>query len=412
MATEYGSLPFSEQIAFFRSKVSVPTASWTDVYGAQHDRAFMVAGAAKESLLGDLRSAIDHAVADGQKFEDFKAGFRDIAARHGWAYNGGENWRAQVIYETNLNQSYHAGREAQMADPRLRRSRPYGMYRHYASEHEREEHKAHNGRVVPLDDPWWGSWSPQNGWGCKCKKFAIGDRDVQRLGLKVEAGPPIQYETRTVGARSGSPFQVQVPVGIDPGFEYRPGARPLSGLVPAERDVAIQDLVAGVVGRNRRQPVGPLPAPRPLPAGTKMPEGLADQDYLTAFLEVLGGQSGAHKVFADAAGAPIPVSADLFRDRSGALKVQKRGREQWVKLLAETIRAPDEILLVEQAAGDRTVVRRRYIARWLAEGEDVPGLAVFELGADGWSGITSFAPDDMEYLERMREGFRIYRRQK
>jgi hypothetical protein len=411
VATEYGSLPFSEQIAFFRSKVSMPTASWADVYGAQHDRAFMVAGAAKESLLGDLRSAIDHAVADGQKFEDFKAGFRDIAARHGWAYNGGENWRAQVIYETNLNQSYHAGREAQMADPRLRRSRPYGMYRHYASEHERPEHKAHDGRVVPLDDPWWDIWSGPNGWGCKCKKFAIGDRDVQRLGLKVEAGPPIQYETRTVGARSGNPMQVQVPVGIDPGFEYRPGARPLAGLVPEERDAAVGDLLKGVVRRNSRVPSDPLPTVRAAPADSLLPAGLADSDYVQAFMREFSSD-GSATVFRDKAGAPVPITDDLFRRRDGRMKATKRGRERYLKLLAATIRDPDEIVLVEAEFGGKVVVRRRYIARWSVQGQAKPAMAIFELWPDEWAGITTFAPDDLAYLEAMREGFRIYRRDK
>ena len=29
--------------------------------------------------------------------------------------------------------------------------------------------KGWDGTVLPLDDPWWSSHSPQNGWGCKCK---------------------------------------------------------------------------------------------------------------------------------------------------------------------------------------------------------------------------------------------------
>ena len=28
----YGSLPFAEQIAFFRRKLNLPTESWADVY--------------------------------------------------------------------------------------------------------------------------------------------------------------------------------------------------------------------------------------------------------------------------------------------------------------------------------------------------------------------------------------------
>ena len=45
--------PFAEQVAFFRGKLGnlVPTATWRDLWKSQHDRAFMVAGAAKADLL-------------------------------------------------------------------------------------------------------------------------------------------------------------------------------------------------------------------------------------------------------------------------------------------------------------------------------------------------------------------------
>ena len=52
--------PFAEQVAFFRGKLGnlVPTATWRDLWKSQHDRAFMVAGAAKADLLADLESAL------------------------------------------------------------------------------------------------------------------------------------------------------------------------------------------------------------------------------------------------------------------------------------------------------------------------------------------------------------------
>lgn len=412
---DYGSLPFLQQIAFFRSKVSVPTRSWSDIYAQQHDQAFMVAGATKDELLGDLRTAVDQVVAQGMSFEQFKSSFRDIAKQHGWAYNGGENWRAQVIYETNLNQSYNAGREAQMADPRLRKFRPYGLYKHYHSEHERPTHAANDGLVVALDDPWWNTWSPQNGWGCKCKKFMVGDRDVARMGLKVSPGPEIQYHDVVIGKRSGNAQTVRVPVGIDPGFEYRPGSRPLAGLTPTERNDAAGGLMRHVVGQNTRPPLDPLPPPRHFDAARKLPPapGMSDEHYVQTFLDEFGAGMDRPVVFKDAAGAALPISQELFRNRHfGSLKVTKNGREEWLRLLADTIRNPDEIVLAIVQVGKRQMVRRRYIARWETDGEARPGFAVFDYGVDGWTETTTFAPDDLAYLEQMREGFRLYRRQK
>jgi len=224
-----GRRPFKQQIEFFRNKVSVPTAAWTDIFGHEHDTAFMVAGAAKADLLGDLRGAIDRAISEGRTLEDFRKDFDDIVARTGWAFNGGRNWRTRVIYETNLRQSYHAGREAQMADPDLRRRRPFGLYRHGGSDEPRPEHLALDGTAVPLDDPFWDEWTPMNGWGCSCKKFMISRAEADRLGLTVQdPGPRPPRETVTVGTRGPSPRTVDVPQGIDPGFAHRPGGTKLS----------------------------------------------------------------------------------------------------------------------------------------------------------------------------------------
>jgi uncharacterized protein with gpF-like domain len=227
MAVEYGSLPFAEQIDFFRAKLNLPTASWTDIWQEMHARSFVVAGAMRDDLLADLRGAVDQAITQGTTLAEFRKNFDALVAKHGWAYNGGRNWRTRVIYDTNLRQSYNAGRERQMADPELRKLRPYGRYRHGDSLVPRPEHLAWHNMVLPLDDPWWATHTPSNGWGCHCGKDMLSARDVERLGLTVaEEAPPIEYREVTVGVRGPNPRTVQVPEGIDPGFAYNPGVTP------------------------------------------------------------------------------------------------------------------------------------------------------------------------------------------
>lgn len=50
---------------------------------------------------------------------------------------------------------------------------------------------------------------------------------------------------------------------------------------------------------------------------------------------------------------------------------------------------------------------RGYLARFVIDGETI--LAAFELGGDGWSGITQ--RDEAGATEAMRLGVRLYRRQ-
>jgi len=218
MDVKWGGLSFKEAIAFFRKKLNIPTETWFDVYAEMHETAFMVAGAMKADLLQDLRGAVDSAITEGTTLEQFRKAFDTIVAAYGWSYKGGRNWRTQVIFQTNIRQSYNAGREIQMADPALRERRPYGLYRIGFSKEHRPLHVEKDGWVVPLDSPWWDYWTPQNGWGCNCKKFALSARDVQKRGLSV-SNPDLDFEN--VQLPDGT--YASVPVGIDAGFDYRPG---------------------------------------------------------------------------------------------------------------------------------------------------------------------------------------------
>ncbi|WP_273454971.1 phage head morphogenesis protein [Nevskia ramosa] len=361
----YGSLPFKEQIAFFRQKLNLPTESYADIQGAQHDQAFVVAGAMKADLLTDLRTSVDRVVADGIGFEAFKADFRSIAAKHGWAYNGGANWRAQVIYETNLNQSYNAGREAQMADPALRKRRPFGMYKHYASPNERIEHVAWDGMVVPLDDPWWASHSPANGWGCKCKKFMVSQRDVERRGLKVTPGPAIEYEDRVIGKRSGNPQTVRVPKGIDPGFQYAPGRRFHPNLdkypEPIARGVVAQNLRTGVFERWHQSIEGRVAEARRSPDLAKLPKG--------ELLPALRKQLGQDEQFAVA--TLSPANRELLGVETQTVYVSDYDViKQAVAREGQELAAAD-YLQVQAVIDEASVVIRESdaITVWVREGE-------------------------------------------
>ena len=215
-------MPFDEQVRFYREKLDVPTRAWTDLWQKQHDVAFVVAGAARDELLSDLRGAVQAAIEDGETLASFRNRFDGIVAKHGWSYNGGRDWRTRVIYGTNLRTSYAAGRWQQLQA--VRRSRPYWRYRHSpASVTPRERHVEWDGLVLRADDPWWRTHYPPNGWGCNCYVEALSEREVKRLGKdEPDEAPALDEREVTVGSGPGA-RTVDVPAGIDPGFAYAPG---------------------------------------------------------------------------------------------------------------------------------------------------------------------------------------------
>lgn len=208
-------LPFAEQIAFFRAKLAnlLPTQTWTDVWKAQHDRAFMVAGAAKADLLADLARAVEAAIVQGTGIGEFRKQFDAAVDQAGWAYRGERNWRTRVIYRTNLSTSYAAGRLAQLRDPDLQRLKPYWMYKHSDSVlTPRPLHVSWDGLTLPADHPWFRKHYPPNDWGCMCRVVAVSESEARRNGGRLVDPPDDGFDPST-----------GEPAGIGKGWGYMPG---------------------------------------------------------------------------------------------------------------------------------------------------------------------------------------------
>lgn len=199
-------LPFDEAVSFFRRKVNIPTARWTDLWRGEHAMGFMSAGAYQADLLTDLRSAVDQAVAGGLSKVEFRQRFREIVDRHGWQYNGGRNWRSDLIWGTNIETSYQAGRWRQFVEAGIKALR----YHHADGVmHPRPLHVSWDGLVLPIGHPFWATHYPPNGWMCHCRAFAAdGDGNGNT--------PPRGWDE--IDPKTGAQ------VGIDKGWNYNVGA--------------------------------------------------------------------------------------------------------------------------------------------------------------------------------------------
>lgn len=403
----YGSLPFKEQIEFFRRKANVPTNSYADIYNNEHDYAFVVAGANRNALLNDFRAAVDKAISEGTTLDEFRQDFAEIVEKHGWSYNGSFNWRTRIIYETNLNSSYQAGRYQQLRDTKF----PYLEYLHsdYV-EHPRELHESWNHLVLDFNDPWWNTHFPPNGYGCQCRVRGRTKGDLKRMGKNgPDTAPVITCVDRVIGENSGNPRIVRVPEGIDPSFEHIPGQSRLDTFVPnpLDSDPTLKRGVPSVRAADE------WPSIREVSKKRLLEKGLTEEDYANIFLNEFGATLTNPAIFKDVAGEALVIGKQLFTvSKTGELKVTKRGREQFLLLLADSLKLPDEIWTRMEYFDhlQKSVVRRRYISRFMIDGEIKPMLAVFEVGDDGWLGVTTFAPDNPEYLEQLRVGIRVFKR--
>lgn len=439
MAFNPAALPFKEAIKFWQSKIKLPSSGWTDIWQEQHSHGFIVAGAQHDALVEDLYNAISDARSKGG-YEAFKASFPEIAKQHGWAYNGSPGWRSRVIYDTNVRQSYNAGRYQQME--RVKKLRPYWRYRHSGALKYRPEHKAWDGLILPADDPWWDTNMPQNGWGCGCSVESLSrveaEEEFEKFGKSgPDKAPPLEWEEREVGRGGSNPHTVRVPKGIDPGFAYNPGKAwlephtvpPLTGYEAVLRE------------RGASWPTGftppEIPSPTAVPAKSildaiKTPEQA--KQAVTAFLGAFGATLDKGAVFTDKAGSSLAITKALFikgSDKEGgefkwSAEAGKVERLQYVNLLAETLREPDEIWWAWEEnrawsqsnpdAPKQWRLKRRYLKAFKVEETGEFAIVAFEWGKQGWTGNTAFMsqPSDAKrrekYFNKQRVGRLIYKK--
>lgn len=405
MAVKYGSLPFKEQIDFFRRKISLPSQDWTQLWQEGHDHGFVVAGATKDALIADLRAAVDRAVSEGITLAQFKKDFLATVAKNGWTgwkgegSKAGEAWRARTIYDTNLRTSYAAGRYAQMQA--IAKERPYWRYRHNDSVvHPRPEHLAWDGLVLPADDPFWKTHYPPNGWGCKCYVETLSKEDLEASGKDApDPSPPVDTEEKTVGAQGAHPRVVNVPKGIDPGFAYAPGAtawtEPLSSQAmtagaayhPGDWERLVTTTFADYA-RAERVPLASAPAPLAKPLST-------EQEVKAAAREALGGDNKVYNV----RGLPVAVDAETL-----ARHVDPK-RAEYLPLLNDLLTDPYEVWLSleRHAQTGYYQLRTRVIKAYdLGPGR---GLLLVAQQAGGYMESWTVVPvSQLGYLNKQRQG--------
>jgi hypothetical protein len=270
-------LPFQQQIDFFNQKLALPSNHYDDILKSAHDKAFIVAGAAKADLINDFHGAVKQAINDGKTLEWFRSEFDSIVKKHGWDYNGNRDWRTRVIYQTNLSTSYAAGRWQQLNDPDLLKVRPYWKYIHNdAVAHPRALHQSWNGTVLRHDDPWWSTHFCPNGWGCRCRIMAVSAKDYK-------GHPAPDDGTYNFTDRNGVTHTL--PNGVDYGFDYAMGASTNQTLTALVSQKLINYPPA--ISKALRTDLLKVAPPIPMSSTLQLPTGTWAQDVAKTVLTAI-----------------------------------------------------------------------------------------------------------------------------
>ena len=221
---------------------------------ATHTHSFTVAKAGTTRIMDAIRAAMDSAIADGHGFQHFADNLRPTLERAGWwgvklvrdpstgkmvPAQLGSLRRLRTIFDTNISTAYAAGKWDRIQ--RLKDRMPYLRYVAVQDGATRPEHAAWHDTVLPVDDPWWDTHYPPNGWGCRCTVAQLDHDDLERYGLGLTQGTPPYSSSGDVrpwrNKRTGKVHQV--PRGIDPGWDHNVGT---AGLLPAFQQRVVRQM--------------------------------------------------------------------------------------------------------------------------------------------------------------------------
>ncbi len=247
---------------------------------------------------------------------------------------------------------------------------------------------------------------------CRCSVISLTKQQVEKQGLKIEKDDPTGNLIEPVDPVSGARLPAR-PLMPDPDWDHHPGKSVWGGITPREVEPGkLRDIGPRDFSFYRRRSLKNLRKGdfTPYSEDDLLPEGLDEVEYWKSFASFMGiGDEGG--VITDTLGEPLVIGPELFKDRHGHWKIKKRGRERYLKLLAQTIKDPYEIWLTPQKDENtgKVVIRRRYIKAFSSSPQDkVSGFIAFDFGKYEWSGVTAFSPNQLSYGDRVRNGILLY----
>jgi len=174
----FPATPPREALAYFDRKGDRPSFSYLDVWREEHAISFTAAKAMELDVRTAIREEARRALAEGRTIQQFQRDLKPRLEELGWwgrkemtdpvtgetrEVQLGSPRRLRTIYRTNLRTARAAGQWERIE--RTKEDLPYLLYQLGPSREHRPEHVAWHGLLLPVDDPWWATHMPPNGWG-------------------------------------------------------------------------------------------------------------------------------------------------------------------------------------------------------------------------------------------------------
>jgi len=215
---------------------------------------------------------------------------------------------------------------------RTKRGLPYILYVRTAASDPRPEHLRWVGIILPIDDPFWRTHFPPNGWNCQCSVRQITNRERDRLledpqnytEDPPDLGPLRVFKNKRTGELS------EIPAGIDPGWHTNSGLARAHTLTKALEDRLISS--GPDIARKQIRRLFETPAPRVIAnllENARLPVGVSERlkDELDASFDLVAVGNQTMKAKINKHAGITPQSFALVQEILDDGEVVDQGRE-------------------------------------------------------------------------------------
>lgn len=241
-------VPPQQAINYFRAKGLKTSFSYADMVAGEHSASFTIAKMLDMDLLQDVYDSLLQAMVSGESMQDWKKRLIPHLQANGWwgkqemvdpatgktiSAQLGSVRRLELIFRTNMQSAYAAGQWQQIQANKA--TMPYLQYNAVDDLRTRDEHRALDNKVYPVDHPFWRYYYPPNGWNCRCSVIQLSQKMLDDMGLSVSPDEDVEYKNWK-NPRTGE--TVKLPKGIDPGFQFNAGIQRAEHLQELAREKA------------------------------------------------------------------------------------------------------------------------------------------------------------------------------
>jgi SPP1 gp7 family putative phage head morphogenesis protein len=189
-AYSFLDLPWDEALEAFLQRVPQRRDELRRLYEAYARRADAATAMSLEQLQAMVKDRLARMIEEGGTFEDFAKAIEAGTETLGIA--GDDPTYLKMVFRTNVQTAYGAGRFRALTDPDVVAEYPYIQYRTVGDARVREEHRVLDRGIYAATNPAWFNIAPPNGFSCRCSTVPLSADDVK--GKTVLQQVPAAYK--------------------------------------------------------------------------------------------------------------------------------------------------------------------------------------------------------------------------